>query len=92
MSDAKTIEVISIGDLGEHARDVLQRIRDSRETIDVVDGEQVIARITPVQTQSERKTRDEWWQEVMRLGEEISKHWPEGVSAEEAISEQRREL
>jgi hypothetical protein len=31
MSDAKTIEVISIGDLGDHARDVLQRVRDSRD-------------------------------------------------------------
>ncbi len=92
MSTARFIEVITVDDLEDHARDVLQRIRDERQSIDVADGDVIIARIAPVPPQNDRKTRDEWWQEVQRLGEEISRHWPEGVSAEEAISEQRRDL
>jgi len=39
-----------------------------------------------------RRASQEAWERMDRLAEEISAAWPEGVSAVEAIREQRREL
>ncbi len=87
-----SLTTISIRELHEHTKDVLQRIREEGQTVDVLDGDAVIARISPVAVEDERLSDEEWWAEFKRLGEEISRRLPAGTSAVEAVAEQRREL
>jgi len=52
-----------------------------------------IARLVPIQATAE--SEDDWrsvWAEMDRLAEEISAHWPEGVSAADAVAEGRSRL
>jgi antitoxin (DNA-binding transcriptional repressor) of toxin-antitoxin stability system len=92
MSVKQAASAIDVEELEEHTRDVLRRVREGGEVIDVADGEVVIARLVPVKVPVDRQALEEWWAEVDELAEEIGKYWPEGVSAAEAVAEQRREL
>ncbi len=39
---------------------------------------------------SEQQTPDQWMQSLRELSEEVGKAWPAGLSAVDAVSEQRR--
>jgi antitoxin (DNA-binding transcriptional repressor) of toxin-antitoxin stability system len=88
----QVVTAIDVRELEEHARDVLRRVKDGGEVFDVADGDAVIARIVPVAAPFDRKQLEEWWERHDELAEEISRHWPEGVSAADAIADVRREL
>ena len=91
--DAKpAVSAIGVRELEEHTREVLRRVREGGEIIEVADSDGVIARIVPVKAVGDVEAFDDWWEQIDHLAEEISKHWPEGVSAAEAVAEQRREL
>jgi hypothetical protein len=50
-----------------------------------------VARLEPIEDESVKRAED-WaiWAEMHELAKEISAHWPAGVSAVEAVREQRR--
>lgn len=130
---------VGVRELNERTSEVVRRVREGGETIDVTYRGRVVARLIPASGAyrdgetgeamptgkdqpatgigSARRARfvtvDElleeqrngiaarpvdpeelaaWWAEHDRLVEEIGAHWPEGVSAVDAIREQRREL
>ena len=64
-----------------------------RARVDITYRGKVVARLVPV---SDREARAEEsraaWARWERLAKEVSAVWPKGVSAVEAIREQRREL
>jgi antitoxin (DNA-binding transcriptional repressor) of toxin-antitoxin stability system len=86
------VAAIGIRELEEQTREVLRRVREDGETVDVIDGATVIARIVPVKSTVDPQALEERWNQVDRLAEEIDRSWPDGVSAAEAVAEQRREL
>jgi antitoxin (DNA-binding transcriptional repressor) of toxin-antitoxin stability system len=51
-----------------------------------------VARLVPVVEPVANGDPQAFWAEVARLAEEIGSRWPEGVTAVEAVREQRREL
>ena len=68
-------------------------MREERETITVTYRGKAVATLTPVVDDSEiSEKREAVLEEMDRLAAEISKTWPAGVSAVEAVREQRREL
>ena len=76
----------------ERIAEILRRLREEGEPFDITDQGRVVARLVPAERP--RPTREEieaWWAEHDRLAEEIGEDWPEGVSAVEAVREQRRE-
>ncbi len=87
---------IAAHDLHERTAEILKRLREDGEPIDITDQGRVVARLVPVEPlERPRPTREEleaWWARMDALAEEISRDWPEGVSAVEAVREQRREL
>ncbi len=84
---------IGVRELSEHTSEIVRQVRTKGATIEITYRGKVVARLVPVQ---EPQTMDEdtsrVWTTLDRLAEEISKSWPEGVSAVEAVREVRREL
>ena len=87
------MQTIGIRDLQQQTDQVLCRVREEGETFEVTDQGEVVARIVPAQEPPEaRPSLDEFLARWNRLAQDIGAHWPEGVSAVDAVREQRREL
>ncbi|MCI0438125.1 MAG: type II toxin-antitoxin system Phd/YefM family antitoxin [Chloroflexi bacterium] len=87
------MKTVGIRELKQHASEILRRVRDDKEAVAVTYRGQVIARIVPAQDEeSERAEALRIWAEMDELAQEIGARWPSGVSALEAVQEQRREL
>ena len=82
-----------VREIKEHTSQILRRVREGRETIDITYRGKVVARLEPVEPiGSDTGDFARIWADMDRLAEEIGARWPEGLSAAEAVSEQRREL
>ncbi|MGQ9553186.1 MAG: type II toxin-antitoxin system Phd/YefM family antitoxin [Anaerolineae bacterium] len=87
------MESVGIRELKQRTSEILRLVREQRQEVAITYRGKVVARLVP---QEDREARREAsraaWARLERLAEEISAKWPEGVSAVEAIREQRREL
>lgn len=87
------MDSVGIRELKTHAGEIVRRVHDEGEPIDVTVRGRVVARIVPVRARSEEPLgMDAAWADLKRLAAEIGRHWPAGVSAAEAVREGRREL
>ena len=80
---------IGVRDLKAHASEVLRRVEEDREVIEVTRRGAVIARLVPVPRRVDPERMKRIWEEEDRLAEEIARYWPAGVSAADAIAEDR---
>lgn len=83
---------MGIRELKVRTSEILRRVRENRASVDVTYHGQVVARIVPVPQSPDEKALKRFWERRDRLGEEVGKHWPKGVSAVDAIREGRQEL
>jgi prevent-host-death family protein len=82
---------VGIRELKEHASAIIRRVREEREEVAVTHRGRVVAMIVPAgATTARREDLASIWAEMDRLAEEIGELWPEGVSAVQAVSEDRR--
>jgi prevent-host-death family protein len=83
---------VGIRELKQRTSEVVRRVRDRGEPVDVTFRGQVVARLVPVNRRPRTRTRAAAavWAEIDELAQEISARWPEGVSAADAVAEQRR--
>jgi antitoxin (DNA-binding transcriptional repressor) of toxin-antitoxin stability system len=84
---------LEIQELEAHVRDLLRQAHERGETVELLDKGELISRVVPVEDppidpEESRKA----WENLDRVAAEISAHWPEGVSALDAINDVRREL
>jgi prevent-host-death family protein len=86
--------VISIGirEFKEHASEVLRRVREDGSAYEVTYRGRAIAHVVPVEGPPNREVESTFWDEWRELAREISEQWPEGVSALDAVREDRRDL
>ena len=87
------MEEIGVRELKENTSEVLRRVREVGETYTITYRGRAVAQLVPATTEAE--DRADWekvWAEMDDTAEEISKKWPKGVSAVEAVREQRRDL
>jgi prevent-host-death family protein len=78
-------------ELKENAGKVLRRVRVGQETIEITYHGRAIARLVPVSpAKTEPKRLARLWSDLDRLSEEIGARWPKGISAVDAVREQRR--
>lgn len=84
---------VGVRELKEHASRILEDVRENGEEVQITRHGRVIARIVPA-NQPPRATEelDQVWADMDRLADEIARYWPAGVSAADAVSEDRREL
>jgi prevent-host-death family protein len=84
-------EEIGVRELKERASEVVKRVREQQATYDVTYRGKVVAHIVPAgKPRMTEAEEDRLWAEIDELAEEIGKHWPKGVSAVDAVREQRR--
>jgi len=87
------MQEIGIRELKQRASDILKRVREKRETITITYRGRAVARLVPVEGRETRVAEAlAIWAEMDTLAQEIGAHWPPGVTAAEAVQEQRREL
>lgn len=98
---------ISPEELHEHTAEVLERVAGG-DTFEILADHRVLAKLVPPGANTADEPEDAellaptkpvdpaelaaWWAGVKALGEEIAAQWPAGVSAVDAVREQRREL
>ncbi len=86
------MRTIGVRELKEHASRILEEVREKGEEVEITRHGRVIARLVPVSpTPPGTQELDAVWSDMDRLADEIARYWPEGVSAAEAVSEERRE-
>ncbi len=87
------MRAVGIRELKAKASELVREVRDNESSIDITYRGRVVARLVPVVPElAEARSVDELWAEMDELAAEISKSWPEGVSAADAIADVRREL
>ena len=79
--------------LKQHTGAVLREVREGGKEVVITYRGVPVARIVPTRSsETVEKVLESVWVEMDRLSEEIGRKWPAGVSAEDAVSEQRREV
>ena len=65
---------VGVRELKEHTSEVVRRVREDHETVDITFRGEVVARLVPVgggQPLPDRAARDDWWrrEDILRAGE-----------------------
>jgi antitoxin (DNA-binding transcriptional repressor) of toxin-antitoxin stability system len=87
------MQKVGVRELKEQTSQILRRLRESGESFEVTYRGRVIARLVPtiepaVEHSPAEALREEW----DRLSKEISARWPKGLSAVDAVREERRDI
>ena len=85
------METIEIRELKERASEIMRRVRDDGDVFEVSYHGRVIARLVPVNQPEAKNTLTDFADNCEQLTKAIGAHWPEGVSAVDAVREGRRE-
>ncbi len=84
---------VGIRELKAQASDIIRRVRDANETFIVTYRGRAVARIEPLDNPATTRYRArEVLAEMDRVAETVTKYWPSGVLAADAVAEDRREL
>ena len=90
------MESVGVRELRQRASEIVRLVRERGEEVEITYRGEPVARLVPlrqqISEQEKRRASEEAWARLDELAQEISAAWPEGVSAVEAIREQRREL
>jgi prevent-host-death family protein len=85
--------VVGIRELKARASQVIRRVRERGEEIEVTHHGKVVARLVPVSRSTVRnRTSASAWSTLDRVAREIAATWPKGHSATAAVREGRRDL
>lgn len=86
-----TMARAGVREIKAHMSEILRRVEEQGETFEVTRHGTVIARIVPVEQPADTEEIKRDWDEHERLGEQIGRQWPAGVTAAEAAADQREE-
>jgi prevent-host-death family protein len=87
------MDSVGVRDLRARTSEILRRVSENKETIEVTSHGRPIARIVPIaRREVDKEKLREMWASLDDLSARIGERWPEGVSAVDAIREQRRDL
>jgi prevent-host-death family protein len=84
---------VGVRELKQKTSEILRRVRQGRETILITYRGRAIARLEPIEDEETKRAKGlAALEEIEALAQEIGARWTPGVSAVEAVREQRREL
>ncbi|HEX8599188.1 MAG TPA: type II toxin-antitoxin system prevent-host-death family antitoxin [Chloroflexia bacterium] len=84
---------VGVRELKANISELLQAVYATGETVEVTRHGQVIARLVPAcQPQLTDRDANGAWTELNKLAAEISALWPDGVSAQDAVDDVRRDI
>ena len=75
----------------ERISEILDMVVENGEIIEITDQGKVIAQVVPVSEPKQPVKRDtsEAWENLKRLSTELSAHWPQDVTAVDAVRDVR---
>lgn len=82
---------IGVRELKQRASEVLRRVR-AGEAVTITYRGRAVARLVPLAEEGRGSEAASVWAEMDALAREVGAHWPAGVSAADAVAEQRRAL
>ena len=84
------MKTVGIRELKQQASELIRLVREERTEVQITYHGKVVALLVPVKaaTQSEQETNV--WLDIDHLAAEIGARWPKGISASQAIGEDRR--
>src|SRR5438309_195210 len=91
-NNAAQPHLVGLRELKEHTSQIVHRVRETGEPVDVTYCGKIIARIVPLVEDRPKLSPEEWLRQMEEFANELSAVWPKGVSAVEAIREQRKDL
>jgi prevent-host-death family protein len=83
-------EEIGVRELKENTSEVLRRVREEGATYTVTYRGKAVARLVPAGEDFDREKFERIWAEMDELAKEVGKKWPKGLSAVDAVRDQRR--
>ena len=86
---------VGVRELKQKTSQVLRRVREKKERIQITHRGVVVALLVPVpsrRSSAQEKSDEAVWTDLDELAAEIGAHWPKGVSAVDAIREDRSRL
>lgn len=89
---------VGVRELKQRASELLRRVQETGDTIEITRRGKVIARIVPAPLAEngllteERERLEQLWARMDELSADLALRWPQDVSAVDAVREQRREL
>lgn len=86
------MDQVGIRELKEQTSEIVRRVREDGEAFEITYHGRIVARLVPAKQSEAEVDVEEFWREWDRLSEEIGEKWPEGVSAVQAIREDRGRL
>lgn len=88
---------IGVAELKRNTAGILRRVRENNESFNITYRGRVVALLVPCVRPADHLSGEErekdWrkvWARMDETAAEIAKHWPEGVSAVDAVRGQRR--
>ncbi len=82
------MRTVGVRDLKEHAGEILRRVREEGEEVEITYRGHTVARLIPVPEETEG---DAHWCELDRLIQEIAEPWPDEVILPESAEEEPEE-
>ncbi len=86
------MERIGVREMRSRAAEIFRRVREDRAEFEVTYRGRPVARAVPVRDRSTDEAVQVFLEKWDRLGDEIGRDWPAGVSAVDAVRDVRREL
>ena len=87
------MSLVGIRELKTNASELVRRVREEGEIIDITYYGEVVARLVPVkEVKTKPEELAEMWAEMDRLAQQVSAQWTGNPDAVEAVREGRREL
>ena len=83
---------VGIRELKRRTSEIVRRVREEHASVDITYRGRVVARIVPVDGDSEKDHTSDAWADLDALRREIAERWPHGVSAVDAVGDVRRDL
>jgi prevent-host-death family protein len=87
------MKTVGVRELKQKTTQLLRRVREKKEQIQITHRGEVVALLIPVPS-AKRLVKDfadeAVWADLDQLAAEIGAHWPKGVTAVEAVREDRR--
>lgn len=84
---------VGVRELKQRTSAILRQVREKKETITITYRGRAVARLVPVEDMESKKAEAlAVLAEADELARKIGALWPKGVTALEAVQEQRREL
>ena len=82
---------LDVNEFIERIDDMLRRVEEEGETIEITKQNVVIARMVPARKRRRGGSQDQLavWNELERISAEISAYWPQGLSAVDAVRDAR---